>query len=279
VRSRCLRWLFAAAMVCTSAACWAQVNQASNLPAAVERAALHSDHRTLRRLLTPTLVARLNQAARSDLMSDLIQKVDLDGLTFAMRSGIDANQTICAEADGEWLQVTALNFAIGATSDFRVAARLIALGADVNGIARDDDPPLHTAIRVGRFGMIEPLLARGANAQGREALFGTTPLMRLFYAERDMTRVEPAALMLLAHGAQIDDRSAAGRTALMIAAANGNEPGVRWLLAHGADPQLVARNGDTALSLAKRPCLFTNPAIAELLESSSAGGTPAQKLP
>lgn len=279
MRRRCLPWLFAALAACAPAACWAQADQASNLPAALERAALHADHPALRRLITPSLVARLNQPARSDLVSTLILKADLDGLTLAIRSGIAANQTIYAEADGERLQVSALNFSLGATADFRVATRLIALGADVNGVARDDDPPLHTAIKIGRLDLIEPLLARGANAQGRETLFGTTPLMQLFHAERDMTRAEPAALSLLAHGAQIDERSTQGLTALMAAANNGNEPGVRWLLAHGANPRLAAQNGETALSLAKRPSLFTNLALVELLESSSAGATSAQELP
>ena len=279
MRSRCLPWLFAAFAACAPAACWAQADQASNLPAALERAALHADHRALRRLITPSLVARLNQPARSDLMSTLILKADLDGLTLAIRSGIAANQTIYAEADGERLQVSALNFSLGAAADFRVAARLIALGADVNGIARDDDPPLHTAIKIRRLDLIEPLLRRGANAQGRETLFGATPLMLLFHAERDMARAEPAAMSLLAHGAQIDERSTLGLTALMVAANNGNEPGVRWLLAHGADPRLAAQNGETALSLAKRPSLFTNLALVELLESSSAGATSAQELP
>lgn len=279
MRQRCLPWLFAALAAWVPAACWAQADQASNLPAALERAAIHSDHRALRRLMTPSLVARLNQTARSDLVSTLILKADLDGLTLAIGSGVAANQTIYAEADGERLQVSALNFSLGATADFRVATRLIALGADVNGVARDDDPPLHTAIKIGRLDLIEPLLSRGANAQGRDTLFGTTPLMQLFHAERDMTRAEPAALSLLAHGAQIDERSTQGLTALMAAANNGNEPGVRWLLAHGADPRLAAQNGETALAMAKRPSLFTNLALVELLESSSAGATSAQELP
>jgi hypothetical protein len=279
VRRLCLPWLFAALAAWVPAVCWAQADQASNLPAALERAAIHSDHRALRRLMTPSLVARLNQTARSDLVSTLILKADLDGLTLAIRSGVAANQTIYAEADGEQLQVTALNFALGATADFRVATRLIALGADVNGVARDDDPPLHTAIKIGWLDLIEPLLARGANAQSRSTLFGTTPLMQLFHAEQDMARAEPAALSLLAHGAQIDERSTQGLTALMAAANNGNEPGVRWLLAHGADPRLTAQNGETALAMAKRPSLFTNSAIVELLEGSSAGATSAQELP
>jgi ankyrin repeat protein len=54
---------------------------------------------------------------------------------------------------------------------------------------------------------------------------------------------------LLEAGAQIDDRDARGRTALMIAAEGGRAEIANLLLAHGADPLLQDKAGKRAADL------------------------------
>ena len=54
---------------------------------------------------------------------------------------------------------------------------------------------------------------------------------------------------LLDAGAQIDDRDARGRTALMIAAEGGRAEIANLLLAHGADPSLKDKAGKRAADL------------------------------
>ncbi len=76
------------------------------------------------------------------------------------------------------------------------------------------------------------------------------------------------AAHLLDHGASATLSDASGLTSLMELALGAND----------ADPRLIAQNGDTALSLAKRSSLFANHAIADLLESASAGAPSAQEL-
>ena len=55
---------------------------------------------------------------------------------------------------------------------------------------------------------------------------------------------------LLACGGRVDAVDEAGRTALYVAAAEGQSDVVRWLLANGADPLLRAGDGRTALHAA-----------------------------
>jgi ankyrin repeat protein len=59
--------------------------------------------------------------------------------------------------------------------------------------------------------------------------------------------------LLVGKGADVNARSAAGRTALMLASAyDGNSATVKLLLDHGADPKAQDSTGGTALLLAAR---------------------------
>jgi len=51
--------------------------------------------------------------------------------------------------------------------------------------------------------------------------------------------------MLLEHGAMIDNRGYQGRTALHLAARNGQTEVMRLLLERGADPHVHDEDGDT----------------------------------
>lgn len=102
----------------------------------------------------------------------------------------------------------------------------------------------------------EALIRAGANVNERAGFLHQTPLFDAYMA--------PGAVkVLLAAGADIEARDAAGNTPLIRGAMV--EPMVRELLAHGANPKAVAKNGDTALKNAKK---YNCPTCASLIASS-----------
>lgn len=219
----------------------AAAQQPLHLPPAIERAALKGDNRTLQRWLTPAALARLSEPTRAELLATLIVTGNLDGLTAAVRAGLDPNQALPIEVQGATLRMTALNLALGAPVDDAVALRLVALGADVSAKSVDDNVPLLTAIAVRRYELIEALLARGADPNVGDTLIGATALMLLLHSEQDHERALAVARILVARGAYVDAASTTGHTPLMFAAQAGNEAAVRWLLAAGADRRAVPR--------------------------------------
>jgi uncharacterized protein len=177
---------------------------------------------------------------------------------------------------------TALYFAAegGHTS---VAQRLIERGADVKLTGRSGLSPVAAAAYSGTDAIVEALLAHGADERSADAT-GKTPIVyaaargRLDIVQRllarnidvnarygnDLTLLmwaagpdekipETAAIRVVAYlldaGANIDDRDARGRTALMIAAEGGHAEIANLLLARGADPSLKDRAGRRAADL------------------------------
>jgi ankyrin repeat protein len=102
---------------------------------------------------------------------------------------------------------------------------------------------LFDAALAGRTDTVRKLLAEGADVNWRNAA-GWTPLM-IAAAEKHLDTVQ----VLLAAKADPNQRNAYGRTALMFASSYGQLEIVRALLAAGADPNIVANDttGWTAL--------------------------------
>jgi ankyrin repeat protein len=71
-------------------------------------------------------------------------------------------------------------------------------------------------------------------------------------------------------GADVNQRNAQGRTALMSAAARGHTEAVRALLQAGANPRLRDGQGNTALDLAGAPSQQQVPALLDLLRAAQA---------
>lgn len=224
--------------------------QATLLPPALQRAALKADNRALQPWLTPAALAGMQEAARAELMATLVVTGNVDGLTAAIRAGLDPNLVLPIEAHGATVHMTALNFALGAPVDDAVALRLIALGTNVSAKSVDDNAPLLTAIVVGRHALVEPLLVRGADPNVGDTLIGATPLMVLLGTERDHARAVEVARTLVVWGGRIDATSSTGHTPLMMAARAGNAAAVQWLLDAGANQRAATLSGDTALGLA-----------------------------
>jgi ankyrin repeat protein len=130
-----------------------------------------------------------------------------------------------AEIDG----TTALHWAVRA-DDLGLVDKLIAGGANVKVANRYGITPLHLASENGNAAMLEKLLKAGAdvNEVGTE---GETALMT---AAR--TGNVDALKVLLARGATVDAKDEwKGQTALMWATAQNHPAMVKELIAHGAD--------------------------------------------
>ena len=138
----------------------------------------------------------------------------------------------------ERLPVLEALVAAGARLDVRLAGRTL----------------LHDAAHQGNAAAAAWLIGRGAgvdaanDCKDRCAESGWTPL-------HNALRLRPAELvpLLVSRGASIDKATADGRTALHLAAANGNLEGAFVLCRHGADPSRKDARGNTPQDLALKP--------------------------
>jgi uncharacterized protein len=127
---------------------------------------------------------------------------------------------------------------------------LLAHGADERAADETGKPPIVYAAARARLDIVKRLLARNIDINARYP----HDLTLLMWASGPDEKVSEAdaikvATYLLDAGAQIDDRDARGRTALMIAAEGGHAELVALLLARGADPAIKDRAGKRAADL------------------------------
>lgn len=147
-------------------------------------------------------------------------------------------------------------------------------GSDINAALPDGRYPLQAAAELGRQVMVQRLLKQGADitatgADGRTALDLAVLAGRTRVAEillEHGARLEPSALLLQAaesdtmnrdtvrflvgHGADTEQRNAAGDTPLLIAIRHGNHRLATHLLAQGANFNATTADGQSALQLA-----------------------------
>ena len=122
------------------------------------------------------------------------------------------------------------------SGDLPAIASLIEAGANVNGTASGDDPPLIAAARGGRLAAVRLLLDRGSNPNLSAAGEGT-PLS--VGAREGHTSV---VQLLLDRGASINYARGSEGTALMLASGAGRLDTVRLLVARGADVNVRTRD-------------------------------------
>ena len=150
---------------------------------------------------------------------------------------------------------------LGAGGDLDLLNVAIKCGADLEAKANPFRvTALHLAVDTQREDLIKALIAAGADpnavAGGEE---GFTPLMQVVrsYSEEDPgRRVIHSRIIqyLLANGADANTTNAARQTALMLAAATGDDNDVRLLVTGGANPNARDRWGTSVLSYALCSC-------------------------
>lgn len=110
----------------------------------------------------------------------------------------------------------------------------------------DGFPPLHLAAHFARHEALEQLLDAGADLHRRSANALENTALHAAAAGSAVA----TARILLASGADPDDRDAGGNTPLHVAAASGALPVAEALLAGGAEPALRNQEGHTPRELA-----------------------------
>jgi ankyrin repeat protein len=191
------------------------------------------------------------------------QKGDLAMLQYWLDRGADptmqAENTLWPASTGRLRKSQNTLLAIGIMSrNSSVVRKLLEYKVDMR--APDDDGSL--LILALRFSskdtpaIVEMLVKAGVDVNYRSIVLHETPLFWAYMA--------PGAVKaLLAAGADLEARDDNGNTPLIGGATN--EPMVRELLADGANPAAVAKNGDTALKVARH---FNCAACAELITTS-----------
>lgn len=150
-----------------------------------------------------------------------------------------------------------------ARGDAKSVDILIKSGADINAKNKWNHTALMTAIRTGNKEKIDALLNAGAGANDAD-LDGLTPVHMAAESDAPVTTLE----MIHKRGGNLDAQSAAGLTALMIAADRGDAEKVKTLLTLGAKASLKDKDGATALDWANRRADDTGKAVAELLQKT-----------
>jgi ankyrin repeat protein len=130
------------------------------------------------------------------------------------------------------------------TNDTGLVDILLAHGADINGTSTAGETTLMRAVQAADAGMIEHLVYKGADVnlqdpQGRTALMLSVNFQ------------QPQALeYLIDHGANLDARDHQNRTALIWACSVVYNPVIRFLIEKGADIDAVDSLNETPLTYA-----------------------------
>ncbi len=118
---------------------------------------------------------------------------------------------------------------------------LLALGADPN-VGAGDQTPLHAAASGGAAGVVELLIAKGADVNAKDHR-GRTPLHNA--AAMPITGTFE---LLIANGADVNAKDESGETPLHVALWPFPQPDmIRLLLEHGADPNAEGPHGQAPL--------------------------------
>jgi len=138
---------------------------------------------------------------------------------------------------------------------------LIKKGADVEMATKGGITPLTWAIGDGKYFAAKALIDNGAKVDSASGPTKVTPLMMAATQLTAQTRSDNVtqgpppidlATMIIAKGADVNQRSSEGITALMVAASLNNAPMIGVLAKAKADATLTSAEGLTALQIAER---------------------------
>ena len=221
-----------------------------------------SDRRVFNALISTRSPA--TQAIARSLLPAAIKSLDLELVRLLLDTGVSPDAPI------NYTQKTPLQFAIAESDSDKSILELMQLlldyGARVNlPWARNTSSPLVYAAGQGHFGLVQLLLAAGADVNAHASVGQTTALqaaasaslsIRRWPSAAESDRVEIAQLLLSA-GADVNAHPHSalwGQTALQAAVRYGNIALVQMLLSHGAkvNAPAIQRFSYTALETAAR---------------------------
>jgi len=217
-------------------------------------AALMPDVRLLRALITRGADVNSVHAGLSALLA--ASRDSWHGRADAVMTLL-ANGANASAVDGEGN--TALHGAV-LCGEPTIAAMLLDAGAPLNALNKAGYSALATACRAANWNLTRFLLERGAKAtpvDGEPALVAAAGI-----TDDD----DEGVRILFKHRAAVNATDSHGRSALMVAAAEGHERICRTLRGAGADVGLADRRGSTALMEAARAGA---PRIVELLAQAT----------
>jgi ankyrin repeat protein len=180
---------------------------------------------------------------------DLIEAVmyqDMETVRSLVQNGVDVDYQD-AQNDTTALML-ACNYGLT-----EIAAYLVNAGANVNIRNKQGYTALIAA--AGRSeDLVKMLIDHGADVHAKTAE-GTTAFTASILGALSGRVSTHVAEILLEAGADVDESATSGKTqgytCLMMAVENGRDDLVRFLIDNGADPNLRAKDGRTALSLAR----------------------------
>ena len=166
---------------------------------------------------------------------------------------------------------------------------LLAKGADIEKPGPEGFRPLAVAIAEDRYEVAKALMEAGAKVNVPAGADGLTPLMVAVAQSSPgegavflptSTRPLDIAKGLLERGADVNAKSKAGVTALMVAAAHNNPPMIGLLIESGADTAAKNNQGKTAEDVAEmNKNMEAAQAIRVLATAKSAAAPEAQTKP
>jgi ankyrin repeat protein len=221
----------------------------------------------------------------------------LDGSSKRNKSRVFAMSEILKAGPESWKNV----HAAVSHNDWPTLIALLKSGHSIDAGDEQGDSPLYVACHLGQGEAVKKLVQFGANLEARNDA-GHTPLMAAAVSEnveavevllkaranakakcsanqqtvlhwalahppKDPSKVAAIVRMLLAAGAEVNQKARDGTTPLMQATWFGSEHVIPVLLGCGADPNLGDNRGRNACQLAKERG-FSN--ICQLLESAVA---------
>lgn len=201
-------------------------------------------------VLIPFLAACSEPDRPSMTLYLAIQRGDLDQLERHIHWGTDINTIL---PSGQYpLQTAAGN------GQIIMVKTLLKHGADISHTTADGDSALDLAILAGRTQVAEVLLAQGAQLDASALLLKAAAVG---VTDRDTVR------FLTERGANLEQRNAAGDTALLVAIRQDNHRLATHLVNRGADVNIKAADGRSALAVAQELQL---PELISLLQRQGA---------
>ena len=125
---------------------------------------------------------------------------------------------------------------------------LHSLGADINEPDYEGATPLIDSAYLGNLASVKALLELGASTEGWEKKHGCSAFLSAARGYGVPGAQHSCMQILLEHGADVNERSLFGKTALMYLAAHAwSSPDLEYLIKAGADLDVTDYDGETAL--------------------------------